>query len=74
MAEVYEPGALVPMMNGGYGSGPKSQQTAWIIAPDGTMTRYSSSDPAALAPYMTPIYPRGRATRKQRDGLDELCG
>jgi hypothetical protein len=55
MSEVYEPETLVPMMNGGYGSGPKSQQTAWITAPDGTMTRYSSSDPVALAPYMTMI-------------------
>jgi hypothetical protein len=55
MSEVHEPETLVPMMNGGYGSGPKSRQTAWITAPDGTMTRYSSSDPAALAPYMTPI-------------------
>jgi hypothetical protein len=55
MSEVHEPGILVPMMNGGYGSGPKSQQTAWITAPDGTMTRYSSSDPTALAPYMTTI-------------------
>jgi hypothetical protein len=57
MSEVYEPGTLVPMMNGGYGAGPKSQQTAWIAAPDGTMTRYSSSDPAVLAPYMTPNCP-----------------
>jgi hypothetical protein len=55
MLEVHEPGTLVPMMNGGYGSGPKSQQTAWITAPDGTMTRYSSSDPAALAPYTATI-------------------
>jgi hypothetical protein len=54
MPEVYEPGTFAPIMNGGYGSGPKSQQTKWITAPDGTMTRYSSSDPAALAPYMTP--------------------
>jgi hypothetical protein len=55
MSEVGELGTLVPMMNGGFGSGPKSQQTAWIIAPDGTMTRYSSSDPVALAPYMTTV-------------------
>ena len=55
MSEAHEPGTLVPMMNGGYGSGPKSQQTAWITAQDGTMTRYSSSDPAALAPYTATI-------------------
>jgi hypothetical protein len=55
MSEVHEPWTLVPMMDGGYGSGPKSQQTAWITASDGTMTRYSSSDPVALAPYLTTI-------------------
>jgi hypothetical protein len=55
MSEVYELGALVPTMNGGYGPGPRSEQTEWITAPDGTMTRYSSSDLAALAPYVTPI-------------------
>jgi hypothetical protein len=55
MPEVYEPGTLVPMMNGGYGSGPRSQQTVWIASPDGTMIRYSSSDPVALAAYTTPI-------------------
>jgi hypothetical protein len=54
-SKVHEAGTPAPMMNGGYGSGPKSKQTAWITAPDGTMTRYSSSDPAALAPYMMTV-------------------